>query len=292
MTRKALGKGLSALLKDQESTAEPDQRELDVDLLEPNRFQPRQVFSESKLEELAQSIRTHGFIQPIVVRRAGDRYQIIAGERRWRAAQRLGLSRVPVAVKSISDVDLLEVSLIENIQRENLNPIEEAKAYHRLSHEFGLTQEQVAQRTGKDRSTVTNFLRLLKLPKEVQRMVLEDRLSMGHARAVLGLEGANEQRAVAEKTVEFGWSVRQVEKVIAARKAPVQPKKTKRVDPNVRAATETLERSLGTRVRIVERGKKGRIEIEYHSQEELQRLYERLVKVNQRDDLEVPGPEL
>jgi ParB family transcriptional regulator, chromosome partitioning protein len=289
MTRKALGKGLSALLKDQESTAEPDQRELDVDLLEPNRFQPRQVFSEPRLEELAQSIRTHGFIQPIVVRRAGDRYQIIAGERRWRAAQRLGLSRVPVAVKSISDVDLLEVSLIENIQRENLNPIEEAKAYHRLSHEFGLTQEQVAQRTGKDRSTVTNFLRLLKLPKDVQQMVLEDRLSMGHARAVLGLEGADEQRAIAEKTVEFGWSVRQVEKVIAASKAPDQPKKTKRVDPNVRAATETLERSLGTRVRIVERGKKGRIEIEYHSQEELQRLYERLV--NGRDDLDPPSPE-
>ena len=290
MTRKALGKGLSALLKDQESTTESDPRELDVDLLEPNRFQPRQVFSEPKLEELAQSIRTHGFIQPIVVRRAGDRYQIIAGERRWRAAQRLGLSRVPVAVKSISDVDLLEVSLIENIQRENLNPIEEAKAYHRLSHEFGLTQEQVAQRTGKDRSTVTNFLRLLKLPKEVQRMVLEDRLSMGHARAVLGLEGANEQRAVAEKTVEFGWSVRQVEKVIAASKAPDHPKKTKRIDPNVRAATETLERSLGTRVRIVERGKKGRIEIEYYSQEELQRLYERLV--NQRADPEAGGPEL
>jgi ParB family chromosome partitioning protein len=290
MTRKALGKGLSALLKDQESTTESDPRELDVDLLEPNRFQPRQVFSEPKLEELAQSIRTHGFIQPIVVRRAGDRYQIIAGERRWRAAQRLGLSRVPVAVKSISDVDLLEVSLIENIQRENLNPIEEAKAYHRLSHEFGLTQEQVAQRTGKDRSTVTNFLRLLKLPKEIQQMVLEDRLSMGHARAVLGLEGANEQRAVAEKTVEFGWSVRQVEKVIAANNAPDQPKKTKRVDPNVRAAMETLERSLGTRVRIVERGKKGRIEIEYYSQEELQRLYERLV--NQRADPEAGGPEL
>ena len=282
MTRKALGKGLSALLKDQESTAEPDQRELDVDLLEPNRFQPRQVFSEPKLEELAQSIRTHGFIQPIVVRRAGDRYQIIAGERRWRAAQRLGLSRVPVAVKSISDVDLLEVSLIENIQRENLNPIEEAKAYHRLSHEFELTQEQVAQRTGKDRSTVTNFLRLLKLPREVQQMVLDDQLSMGHARAILAMEGANEQRRLAEQTIKFGWSVRQVEKMVAVSNAPVRPKQMRRVDPNVRAATETLERSLGTRVRIIEKGKKGRIEIEYYSQEELQRLYERLV--NQSSD--------
>jgi len=289
MTRKALGKGLSALLKDRESAAEPDQRELDVDLLEPNRFQPRQVFSEAKLEELAQSIRTHGFIHPIVVRRAGDRYQIIAGERRWRAAQRLGLSRVPVAIKSISDSDLLEVSLIENIQRENLNPMEEAKAYHRLSHEFGLTQEQVAHRTGKDRSTVTNFLRLLKLPKEVQQMVLEDRLSMGHARAILAMEGASEQQALAEKTVEYGWSVRHVEKVIAASKAPNQPKKTRRFDPNVRAATETLERSLGTRVRIVEKGKKGRIEIEYYSQEELQRLYERLV--NETKDPAGRGPE-
>ena len=215
MTRKALGKGLSALLRDRESTTESDQRELDIDLLEPNRFQPRQVFSQAKLEELAQSIRTHGFIQPIVVRRAGERYQIIAGERRWRAAQLLGLSRVPVAIKSISDENLLEVSLIENIQRENLNPIEEAKAYNRLSEEFGLTQEQVALRTGKDRSTVTNFLRLLKLPKEVQQMVLEDQLSMGHARAILGVEGANEQRRLAEQTIKLAWSVRQVEKMIA-----------------------------------------------------------------------------
>jgi ParB family chromosome partitioning protein len=276
MTRKALGKGLSALLRDRESASESDQRELDLDLLEPNRYQPRQVFSETKLEELAQSIKVHGFIQPIVVRPAGDRYQIIAGERRWRAAQRLGLSRVPVAIKSISDENLLEVSLIENIQRENLNPIEEAKAYHCLSQEFGLTQEQVAQRTGKDRSTVTNLLRLLKLPKEIHQMMLDDRLSMGHARAILAVEGAPEQRALAEKTIEHGWSVRQVEKVIAASKALNHPKQKKRVDPNVRAATESLERSLGTRVRIVERGKKGRIEIEYYSQEELQRLYERL----------------
>jgi ParB family transcriptional regulator, chromosome partitioning protein len=289
MTRKALGKGLSALLRDREPTTESDQREIDIDLLEPNRFQPRQVFLEAKLEELAQSIRVHGFIQPIVVRRAGERYQIIAGERRWRAAQRLGLSRVPVVIRSISDGSLLEVSLIENIQRENLNPIEEAKAYHRLSHEFELTQEEVAQRTGKDRSTVANFLRLLKLPEEVQQMVLDDQLSMGHARAILAMEGANEQRRLAEQTVKFGWSVRQVENMVAVSKAPVRPKEKKRVDPNVRAATETLERSLGTRVRIVEKGKKGRIEIEYYSQEELQRLYERLV--NQSSDSRDLGAE-
>ena len=289
MTRKALGKGLSALLRDREPTTESDEREIDSDLLEPNRFQPRQVFLEAKLEELAQSIRVHGFIQPIVVRRAGERYQIIAGERRWRAAQRLGLSRVPVAVRSISDESLLEVSLIENIQRENLNPIEEAKAYHCLSHEFELTQEEVAQRTGKDRSTVANFLRLLKLPEEVQQMVLDDQLSMGHARAILAMEGANEQRRLGEQTVKFGWSVRQVEKMVAVSKAPGGPKEMRRVDPNVRAATETLERSLGTRVRIVEKGKKGRIEIEYYSQEELQRLYERLV--NQSSDSRDLGAE-
>ena len=283
MTHKALGKGLSALLKDRELTAESDQRELDIDLLEPNRFQPRQIFSEAKLEELARSIRTHGFIQPIVVRRAGDRYQIIAGERRWRAAQQLGLSRVPVSIRSIPDDRLLEISLIENIQRENLNPIEEAKAYLRLSQEFGLTQEEVAHRTGKDRSTVTNFLRLLKLPSEVQQMVLEGLLSMGHARAILALEGAKEQRALAEQAIENGWSVRQVEKAIAAAKAPILAQKTKQVDPNVRAATEALERSLGTRVRIVEKGKKGKIEIEYYSPEELQRLYERLVNEPPRD---------
>ena len=160
--------------------------ELDIDLLQSNRFQPRQIFAESKLEELAQSIRVHGFVQPIIVRKAGERYEIIAGERRWRAAQRLGLARVPVLIKPVSDDKLLEVSLIENVQRENLNPIEEAKAYDRLAHEFGLTQEEVAQRTGKDRSTITNLLRLLKLPNEIQQMVLEDRLSMGHGTSAAG----------------------------------------------------------------------------------------------------------
>jgi ParB family chromosome partitioning protein len=284
MTRKAPGQGLSALLKDRESTAESDLRELDIDLLQTNRFQPRQIFAESKLEELAQSIRVHGFVQPLIVRKAGDRYEIVAGERRWRAAQRLGLARVPVLVKHVSDDKLLEVSLIENIQRENLNPIEEAKAYDRLAHEFGLTQEEVAQRTGKDRSTITNLLRLLKLPNEIQQMVLEDRLSMGHGRALLGLDGVAQQRNLAEKIMQHEWSVRQVEKLVASATAKkVVPGKPKRIDPNIKAAIEKLERSLGTRVRIVQSGKKGRIEIEYYSQEELQRLYEYLIRENQRE---------
>lgn len=278
MTRQALGKGLSALLRDREGASESDLRELDTDLLEPNRFQPRQIFSEHKLGELADSIRTHGFVQPIVVRKSGDRYEIVAGERRWRAAQRLGLTRVPVVVRAISDEKLLEVSLIENIQRENLNPIEEAKAYQRLAREFSLTQEEVAQRTGKDRSTITNFLRLLKLPEEIQQMVLEERLSMGHARALLALEQSAEQRALADKIVQQGWSVRQVEKLIASSQQRKQARQKPRLDPNVKAAIEKLEQSLGTRVRIIEKGKRGKIEIEYYSQDELQRIYEYLVR--------------
>jgi len=289
MTRQALGKGLSTLLKDREGTGEHEFLELDVDLLEPNRYQPRQLFSEAKLEELAQSIKTHGIVQPIVARRQGDRYQIVAGERRWRAAQRAGLIKVPVLVKVISDERVLEASLIENIQRENLNPIEEAKAYQRLSHEFRLTQEDLAERTGKDRSTVSNFLRLLKLPEDIQGLVLEERLSMGHARALLALEIAADQRALAEKCLQHDWSVRQLEKMIAHLRPGKSPQEAqKRVDPNVKAAVEKLERALGTKVRIVEKRKKGQIEIEYYSQEELQRLYEYLVRENlDKQDLDV-----
>jgi ParB family transcriptional regulator, chromosome partitioning protein len=279
MTRQALGKGLSALLKDREATSESELRELDVDLLEPNPFQPRQVFADAKLEELSHSIRTHGFVQPLIVRKHGSRYQIVAGERRWRAAQRLGLPRVPALVREISNEKLLEVSLIENIQRENLNPIEEARAYYRLAHEFGLTQEEVAERTGKDRSTVANFLRLLKLPKEIQQMLQDGVLSMGHARALLGLESHSQQREIAEKASAHGWSVRQLEKTIAAGKN-TKPKSNAPtpLDPNVRAALEHLERVLGTRVRIVEHGTRGKIEIEYYSQEDLNRLYDHLTR--------------
>jgi ParB family transcriptional regulator, chromosome partitioning protein len=279
MTRQALGKGLSALLKDREETTEPELRELDLDLLEPNPFQPRQVFADAKLEELSQSIRTHGFVQPLIVRKHGNRYQIVAGERRWRAAQRLGLLRVPALVREVSNEKLLEVSLIENIQRENLNPIEEARAYHRLAHEFGLTQEEVAQRTGKERSTVANFLRLLKLPKDIQQMIQEGILSMGHARALLGLESHTQQREIAEKASAQGWSVRQLERSIAAgKKTKPKTNATTPLDPNVRAALEHLERVLGTRVRIVENGPRGRIEIEYYSKEDLHRLYDHLTR--------------
>ena len=276
MTRKALGKGLSALLKDQESTAEPDQRELDVDLLEPNRFQPRQVFSEPRLEELAQSIRTHGFIQPIVVRRAGDRYQIIAGERRWRAAQRLGLSRVPVAVKSISDVDLLEVSLIENIQRENLNPMEEAAGLQRLADEFRMTHEQVADAVGRSRSATTNLLRLLRLTKPVQAMVMEGVLEMGHARALLSLEGARQIEA-ANRIAARGLSVREAEALAGhLQKGPAARRKP-RVDRDLARLEEEVSSRLGTTVEIRAGPKgSGKIVVHYSGLEHLDQLLKKL----------------
>lgn len=278
MTRQALGRGLSALLKDQDLASENEALDVGLDLLEPNPYQPRQLFSDAKLEELAQSIRVHGFIQPLVVRRNGERYQIIAGERRWRAAQRLGMLKVPVLVRQISDERLLEVSLIENIQRENLNPIEEARAYHRLAQEFGLTQEQIAQQTGKERSTVANFLRLLKLPQEIQLLVMEEKLSMGHARALLTLESFKQQGLLAGRIIRNGWSVRQTEKAVTSLKSE-SPEKlgSKPADPNVKAAIERMEHVLGTKVRVVEKGSRGRIEIEYYSHEELQRLYEHLI---------------
>jgi len=279
MTRKALGKGLGALLQDRETGADNELRELDLDLLTPNPYQPRQIFSDAKLDELAQSIRAHGFVQPLVVRRVGEQFQIIAGERRWRAAQRLGLLKVPAVIKRIPDQELMETSLVENVQRESLNPIEEAGAYHRLIHEFHLTQEALAQRTGKDRTTITNFLRLLKLPKDVQQLVLEEKLSMGHARALLALEHSSEQKTLAGKIVGCGWSVRQVERAVSARRTETPHKSEPlRQDPNVRAAVEKLERALGTKVRIVEKGQRGRIEIQFYSPEELQRLYEYLVR--------------
>ncbi|MEW5975288.1 MAG: ParB/RepB/Spo0J family partition protein [Acidobacteriota bacterium] len=278
MTRKALGKGLSALLKDRESTEESALQEIDLDLLRPNPYQPRQVFDPDKLDELARSIQSHGLVQPIVARPIGGRYEIIAGERRWRAAQKLGLSSVPVLLKQVSDEHLLETSLIENIQRENLNPMEEARAYQRLAEELQLTQEQVAQRTGKERSTVANFMRLLRLPDDLQRWVEEEKLSMGHARALLALPSHEEQRQLADKIWRKGWSVRETERRVNQSRRPVRPSVTPLEDPNVRDAVHRLESALGSRVRIHSKGKGGRIEIEYSSPEELQRLYEYLIR--------------
>lgn len=291
--RKVLGKGLSALLPGRSfaqasaaaapAAAEapaPSPSKLAIEAIEPNPMQPRVVFQPERLEELAASIRANGIIQPLIVRRHEGKFQLVAGERRWRAAKIAGLKDVPVVIQEIADPLLLEIALIENIQREDLNAIETARAYERLGRDLGLSQEEIGRRTGKDRTSITNALRLLKLPSEVQLLVAEHRLSMGHARAILGLPTAQQQIEVAEKASAQGLSVRQVEALVqglTSDRTRSGDKKEKSLDPNVRAAIEELERALGTKVRIVEvTDQRGRIEIEYYSQTDLDRLFQQI----------------
>jgi ParB family chromosome partitioning protein len=255
-----------------------------IDAIDANPLQPRTVFQAERIRELADSIRANGIIQPLIVRRKADRYELIAGERRWRAARMAELTTVPVVVQDIADGKLLEVSLIENIQREDLNPIEVAHAYERLAREHGLSHEEIGQRTGKDRATITNMIRLLRLPPEVQLLLAEHRLSMGHARAILGLPDAESQRQLADKAAAEGLSVRQVERMVqklTETREPGKPENLERakIDPNVRAAIDELEAALGTRVRIVEKGNgRGRIEIDYFSEDDLDRIYQIIVR--------------
>ena len=285
--RKALGRGLRALIPDVPATEAQtapggSPQEIDLDRLRPNPDQPRQTVDDARLEELAQSIRAHGVIQPIVVtqRDGVAGFEIIAGERRWRAAQRAGLMRVPVVVREMDPSKRLEVALIENIQREDLNPLEEAAAYKRLADEFGMTQQQIAEAVGKERATVANYQRLLRLPAEVQTDIAAGRLTMGHARALAGLGDVEQQLAAARRIREGELSVRDAEALVkrTAARAPTpdRPAETPPADVHVRAAEERLRISLGTRVKIVQRGKRGRIEISFASEDELQRLYDLL----------------
>ena len=277
--RPALGRGLSALIPDAAVPA-VNERALDVDsdLLRPNQFQPRTTINDAKIEELARSIRANGIIQPIVVRRTEGGYEIVAGERRWRAAQRAGLLKVPIVVRDIPDERLLAVALIENIQREDLNPIEEAHAYRRLTDEYQLTQEQIADAVGKDRSSIANYVRLLKLPQEVRANVGSGALSMGHARALLGLPDEATQLRVARDVVAKSLSVRETEALVKKATQPVPLKPSVEKDVHTRAAEERLRFALGTRVRIARRRKGGQIEIEFGSEDELQRIFEALTE--------------
>jgi ParB family chromosome partitioning protein len=291
-TRKPLGRGLSALLPPRPPSAVPaasipskslNGLALPIDAITPNPVQPRTVFRLDRLEELAASIRANGIIQPLIIRRVGEAYQIVAGERRWRAARLAGFKEVPVIVQDIADPQMLELALIENIQREDLNPIETAQAYDRLGKELGLSQEEIGRRTGKDRTTITNILRLLRLPGEVQLLLAEGRLFMGHARAILALDSAEEQIRLAEKAAAQGLSVRQVEALVQEATSD-QPRRGGRAkseasqDPNVAAAVGEMERALGTRVKIVELSdQRGKIEIDYYSQAELDRLFQHIV---------------
>jgi ParB family chromosome partitioning protein len=289
--RNALGKGLSALIPDAPlppPSADAPVAELDVDALAPNDLQPRRQMDDARLEELTASIRSHGVIQPIVVRKTGDGFRIIAGERRWRAAKRAGLTRVPVVFKDVgaeqTSQTLLELALIENIQREDLNPIDEAKAYRRLVDEFHLTQDAVASAVGKDRATIANTLRLLKLPPEVQNDVASFTLSMGHARALLALPADAVQLQAAREINTRGLSVRETEALVKSAlegreigaPTPRQAKASAAPDVHTRAAEDKLKMQLGTRVRIVRKARGGRIEIDFTSEDELIRIYDAL----------------
>jgi ParB family chromosome partitioning protein len=291
--RKALGKGLGALLPTRPiptppvPAAEPiparEEIPVDapIDLIEPNPLQARKVFAAERLEELAQSIRANGIIQPLVVRKMGERYQLVAGERRWRAAKLAGILIVPIVVRDFPDERLLEITLIENIQREDLSPIETATAFTRMCNELSLNPDQVGQRTGKDRSTVPNFMRLLHLPEQIQQMITDRKLSAGHGRCLLSITDPELQLQLAEHAVAQNMSVRQTERASQRMMEGRKPKKLEdlKQDPNVKAAIEQMERVLGTKVKITEgtRGK-GKIEIEYYSSDDLDRLYNLIVE--------------
>jgi ParB family chromosome partitioning protein len=281
--RPALGKGLSALIPDAPAAPAESTTDVAIDALTPNDFQPRVMVDDARLQELAASIRSNGVIQPIVVRRHGDRFQIIAGERRWRAAKLAGLHRVPIVVKEVAtgqEHSLLEMALIENLQREDLNPIDEALAYRRLSDEFHMTQDVIASAVGKDRATVANTVRLLKLPQEVKTEVGAGRLSMGHARALLSLADEVEQRRIARDVIARNLSVRETESVVRriSEGAPAKANPPKPADVHTRAAEDRLKLLFGTRVRIVRRGARGRIEIDFASEDELIRIFEQITE--------------
>jgi ParB family transcriptional regulator, chromosome partitioning protein len=283
--RPALGKGLSALIPDVPEPVHSSPTDVDIDRLAPNAFQPRGHMDDARLQELARSITANGVIQPIVVRTVGDRFQIIAGERRWRAAKLAGLLRVPIVVRAVpagQERSLLEMALIENIQRENLNPIEEALAYRRLADEFQMTQEAIATAVGKDRATVANVLRLLKLADDVRTEVASGALSMGHARALLAIADEGAQRRLARDVIARSLSVRETEAIVKHAAEPAAPPgdapPPAPVDVHTRAAEDRLRLALGTRVRIVRKGPRGRIEIDFGSEEELIRIYEQLTE--------------
>lgn len=287
MNRKALGRGLSALLgedSDKQTGGEEGFIEIDIDLIIPNAEQPRTRFTEANLEELTQSIKVNGVVQPILVRKKGIGYELVAGERRWRASQRAGLTKIPAVVKDISDDKILELALVENIQRQELNAIEEARAYKKLIEMIGLTQEMVASRVGKDRTFIANYLRILKLPDDIQDLVSEEKISVGHARALLMVDNSDAQRRVARSIMEMTLSVRETEKAVkrisrgeteVIEKAQVKPKE----DPNLKAAETKLRRKFSTQIRIVPdtKGTGGKIEFEYYGQDDLDRIYRMLL---------------
>ncbi|MGH9446504.1 MAG: ParB/RepB/Spo0J family partition protein [Terriglobia bacterium] len=284
MTRKALGRGLSALLHDVEaaSPSASSLQQIPVTLIDSNPFQPRRTFSQERLQELANSIHSTGLVQPVLVRKSGERYQLIAGERRWRAASLASIKSIPAVVRDLSDQETLELAITENVLREDLSPIENANAYQSMQDNFGFSHEEIASRLGLDRTTIANTVRLLKLPQEIQDMMEKKLLSSGHARALLACATTEEQMQLAKRVVKEGLSVRQVERLASAPKNNSSPSGVSttpaKADANTRAAILELERALGTRVKVVGDGDRGRIEITYYSSQDLDRIYKLIVK--------------
>jgi ParB family chromosome partitioning protein len=281
MQKQALGKGLGALIPDLTALDAKERKalgilEVELDRIVPNEFQPRKVFDDDKLKELASSIKEQGVIQPVIVHRIGSNYGLIAGERRWRAARLAGLKTIPALVREATKRELIEQALIENIQREDLNPLEAAEAFKRLQDEFKLTQEDLAKRVGKERSTVTNFLRILGLPKEIKLHLASGAISLGHAKAVLSLERHRDQLQLANVIVKKGISVREAEALAARLKHPAKEKKPVRAATEFRAVEERLKKALGTKVSVTPKAKGGRIVIEYYSNDELDRILEKI----------------
>ena len=281
MQKVALGKGLGALIPDLSTLDDKEKRalgiiEIELDRIAPNEYQPRKVFDDGKLKELAASIKEQGIIQPIIVHRTGGGYGLIAGERRWRAARLAGLKAVPAIVKEATKRELLEMALIENIQREDLNPLEAAEAYKRLQDEFKLTQEDLAKRVGKERSTVTNFLRILGLSREIKQEIAAGNLSMGHAKAILSLERVRDQAQAAMHITKKGLSVREAETLVGRMKNPPKEKKA-RLSHELKAIEEKLRKALGTKVSLSSKSKGGKIVIDYYSDEELDRILEKII---------------
>jgi len=277
----ALGKGLAALIPEIEEADErpKDFFYCDIELIRPNRFQPRIQFPKDELDDLCQSIKEQGILQPLLIHEDDDGYELIAGERRLRAAKKAGLAQVPVIIKRISDSKLLELSIVENIQRANLNPIEESEAYHRLITEFNLTQDQAATRVGKSRSAVANFLRLRQLPEQIKASILDDSLTMGHARALLGVENSAQQLAAWRAVVKKELSVRETEDLIRTLKDEKKKPKVARKnseDRHLMSLADDLSRHFGTKITIKKRGQRGKVEIEFYSNDDLDRLIERL----------------
>lgn len=286
MTRKVLGRGLSALISEDMTKVNGEELlDINLDLIEPNSEQPRKRFNEENLEELVQSIKANGIVQPIIVRRKDSKFQLVAGERRWRAAQKAGLQNITAIVKEVSDDKLLELALIENIQRQELNAIEEAKAYKNLVETVGLTQEMIAERVGKNRTVITTALRLLKLPKNIQKLIEEEKITAGHGRALLMIDDENSQNRISQMIIEMSLSVRETEKTVkrfnkmggqTLENKPVKPV----IDANMKVAETKLRRYFATNVQIISDGKGtgGKIEIEYYGNSDLDRIYNLILK--------------